>query len=782
MALTVFGIRHHGPGCARSLRGALDELRPDAVVIEGPPDAEGVLSWVSHAGIKPPVALLVYPADEPQRAVYFPMAVFSPEWQALTWAAASAVPVRFMDLPQSHQLAIEKAEVDAKPVAVDAEANPEGAGGADGESQPTTAPAGATAEKPVSSPTTAWQADPLAVIAEAAGYKDHELWWEDQIERRSDATGLFAAIGEAMAGVRGELPETTARNLTREAYMRKTLRAVVKEGFQNVAVVCGAWHAPVLDELAVAGKRAGLKIKDDNERLSGLPKVKTTATWIPWTNSRLTFRSGYGAGVNSPGWYGHLWESNDAAPTRWLATAARLLREKDLDASSASVIEARRLADALAAMRDIRSPGLAELSEAIVTVYCQGETAPLKLIRAGLEIGDVIGEVPDDAPIVPLANDLARQQTSLRLKPSTEVKRLDLDLRKDGDLARSRLLHRLIALAVPWGKHEQSGGKSSTFHEVWLLEWMPEFVIALIEANIWGNTVLSAATAKLIHEAGSGTELSAVTALLETSIHAGLPAAVEPLLARIQAMSALAADVRHLMDAILPLARIARYGDVRGTESAHVEPILKGMFERALVGIASACSALDDDAALRMVESIGRLEDALRILNRHDLEDEWRGCLLRLMYKAVHPLISGWCCRLLLDARSISNDDLYGLARLSLSPANPPANCAAWATGLLRGNGMALLHQDALWRVFDRWLCELSPPVFMEMLPLVRRAFADFTGPERRQMGEKVRHLGSSTGELAAPSGSTTETAQVDHERAARVLPVLAQIIGTNRT
>jgi hypothetical protein len=245
-------------------------------------------------------------------------------------------------------------------------------------------------------------------------------------------------------------------------------------------------------------------------------------------------------------------------------------------------------------------------------------------------------------------------------------------------------------------------------------------------------------------------------------------------------MSALAADVRHLMDAILPLARIARYGDVRGTQAAHVEPILQGMFERALVGIAVACRALDDDAALRMVESIGRLEEALRILNRRDFEEEWRGCLLRLMQKDVHPLVCGWCCRLLLDAHSISNEDLYRLARLSLSPANPPAACAAWATGLLRGNGMALLHQDALWQVFDRWICELSPPIFMEMLPLVRRAFADFTGPERRQMGEKVRHLASDRGELTLPAASRTEAVDVNHERAARVLPILAHIIGTN--
>ena len=48
MGVTVFGIRHHGPGCARSLRRALDELRPDVIVMEGPPDAQELLSWVAH--------------------------------------------------------------------------------------------------------------------------------------------------------------------------------------------------------------------------------------------------------------------------------------------------------------------------------------------------------------------------------------------------------------------------------------------------------------------------------------------------------------------------------------------------------------------------------------------------------------------------------------------------------------------------------------------------------------------------------------------------------------
>jgi hypothetical protein len=778
MGFTVFGVRHHGPGCARSLRRALDELRPDIVVMEGPPDAGEILSWAAHGAMKPPVALLVYPPQEPRRAVYFPLAVFSPEWQTLDWAAANKVPVRLMDLPQSHQIAMETAEQTETSTVTE----PDGPADGDTDSEPSAAAEAPAVDfspaEPTSATRPAWQSDPLAILAEAAGYKDHELWWEDQIERRADATGLFAGIHQAMASVRSEMPEVKARDLVREAFMRKTLRAVAKEGFQNVAVVCGAWHAPVLDADAIAGKLAGCKIKDDNERLSGLPKVKTTATWIPWTFSRLTYRSGYGAGIQSPGWYEHLWQSNDEAPTRWLTAAARLLRGRDLDASSASVIEARRLADALAAIREIRAPGLAELTEAILTVLCHGEPAPLRLIRTTLEIGDVVGEVPPEIPSVPLQQDLIRQQSSLRLKPSTEIRRVDLDLRKENDLARSQLFHRLCVLDIPWGRHEQSGGKTSTFHEVWTVEWKPDFAVAVIEANIWGTTIEAAATGKIVHDAQAGSDLAAITSLLEISILAGLDSAVDPLLSRIQSMAALGSDVRHLMDALPPLARVARYGDVRGTKAAHVEPILQGIFERAVVGIAAACSALDDDAARRVVESMGGVNQALQILNRADLQTEWRECLDRLIKKGVHPLVCGWCCRLLLEARAITPDELYRLARVALSPANAPAECAAWATGLLHGSGMVLLHQDALWEVFDRWLSELSAEVFVEMLPLLRRAFCDFTQPERRQMGEKVKKLGSLSDITVPARTSDLVSDRVDPVRASRVLPILKHILG----
>ncbi|MDX9700748.1 MAG: DUF5682 family protein, partial [Rhodocyclaceae bacterium] len=110
MAHHVFGIRHHGPGSARSLAQALAALAPDCVLIEGPPEGEAVLPLVLDPDMRPPVALLVYAPDEPQRAVYYPFAEFSPEWQAIRHALVHGIPVRFMDLPAGIRFAQDQAE------------------------------------------------------------------------------------------------------------------------------------------------------------------------------------------------------------------------------------------------------------------------------------------------------------------------------------------------------------------------------------------------------------------------------------------------------------------------------------------------------------------------------------------------------------------------------------------------------------------------------------------------------------------------------------------------
>ncbi|HWH98719.1 MAG TPA: DUF5682 family protein, partial [Propionibacteriaceae bacterium] len=63
---------------------ALADFEPDAVLIEGPADADGMLDWVLADGMDPPLALLAYAPERPNVAAFWPFAAFSPEWQAMT--------------------------------------------------------------------------------------------------------------------------------------------------------------------------------------------------------------------------------------------------------------------------------------------------------------------------------------------------------------------------------------------------------------------------------------------------------------------------------------------------------------------------------------------------------------------------------------------------------------------------------------------------------------------------------------------------------------------------
>jgi Family of unknown function (DUF5682) len=753
MSWHVLGIRHHGPGCARSLLTALDEIKPDVIVMEGPADAEEILSQAGHEQMKPPVAMLLYPPDEPRRGVYYPLAEFSPEWQALQWALRNKVTLRLMDLPQTMQLA-----------GVDEEEGDE-----EKKEKNNTEKEDDSDEQPH------WRTDPIAVLAEAAGFADHELWWEQQVERRDNAMGLFQAILEAMSAVRQEYPQAGERDLLREAHMRQVLRGVRKELFPNIVVICGAYHAPVLTE----GALDSVPIKDDAARLKGLPKTKTLATWIPWSHSRLSFRSGYGAGMHSPGWYSHVWRARDAAPMHFITGAARLLRGADLDASSASVIESLRLADALAAIRDLRSPGLTELNEAILTVLCHGNTSPLKLIHDRLEVGDVIGEVPDDSASVPIARDLEQQQKTLRLKRTTEIKILDLDLRKDNDLNRSALFHRLDLLGIAWAVLQpQQMSASSTFHEYWQLAWKPELAVEIIDANLWGSTIEQAAASKTIDAANKATEVAVLSQLLNKVLLAQLDTVVPVILSLVQNRAAASADVQQLMQAVPALTRIARYSDVRQTQADQVLPILEGLLARIYVGLLPACSSLDDDAAKQMTGNMNGVQQSLELLQRQDLLDAWLAQLQVMVNKDVHGLLRGRCCRILLEKGRLVDEEFHRVCRLALSTVNEPSAVAAWATGLLQGSGMVLLHQDELWRILDRWLVELPETTFIEIVPLLRRAFADFTGPERRAMGEKVKYLDSAIS--SSKKANAPEKPNINIDRARLVLPVLRQILGVD--
>ncbi|WP_236028475.1 DUF5682 family protein [Paractinoplanes lichenicola] len=770
----LYGIRHHGPGSARAVVQELERQPPEVLLIEGPPEADALVRWVADSGLEPPVALLGYASDDPRRAAFWPFAVFSPEWQAIRWAVSRGIPVRFFDLPFAYRLTDEARA--AAPAPGQAEPPPDDPGAADvapagplaqplpdagpspdsgSDSSPDSESGGGEPERPRR------PVDPIGELAAAAGYDDPERWWEDVVEHRG--MPAFEAIAEAMTAIREQSPEDPD-DLVREAYMRSVLREVRKT-HEDIAVVCGAWHVPALTRKVA--------VKDDNALLKGRKKAKVDFTWVPWTYGRLASWSGYGAGVTSPGWYHHLFTSADEVVPRWLVDAAGVLRAEGVPTSSAHVIEAARLAEALATLRGRPLAGLSEVTEAAESVMCDGEPLRVELITRKLVVGERLGGVPDDMPAVPLAKDLAAQQRSARLKPEALERALDLDLRKETDLKRSRLLHRLRTISVPWGEPASTRRGTGTFREEWRLRWQPEFAVRLVEGSMYGTTVVAAATAKVVRAAHKAETLADVTALVETCLLADLAEAYPQVLAALDTRAALDADVNHLMAAIPALARTLRYGDVRRTDVAGLATVTTSLLGRVCAALPSAVGSLSDEAAKVLRDRIDGVHAAVGLLSDDDLRDRWVSTLESLAGRAdLHGLLAGRLTRLLLDAGRLDGAEVRRRLRLPLTVGTAPAHAAAWVEGFLSGGGLLLVHDDALLAVLDDWLADIAPDAFDDVLPLLRRTFGAFESGERRAIGERV--AGPRTGD----PGHTAGGLGFDPARADSVLPTLSALLG----
>ncbi|SFL51867.1 DUF5682 family protein [Methylorubrum salsuginis] len=759
--IRLFGIRHHGPGSARSLRAALDAFAPDCLLIEGPPEAEALIPLVAHEAMAPPVALLVYRPEQPRDCAFFPFAAFSPEWVAMRHGLAAGVTVRFIDLPQAIQLA---------EVPPPAEAAPEGPLDAVPEAMAEEATAGAPHEALPEARHAAIRRDPLGELAEVAGYPDGERWWDALIESRAGEDGdVFAAIHEAMAALRegaGPDPDEPEREEAREAHMRGAIRKAAKEGFERLAVVCGAWHVPALARHDARGQSSV-----DAATLKNLPKTKVACAWAPWSYERLATASGYRAGVLSPEWYDTLWHHEDKVAARWLARAAALLRAADLDASPASVIEAARLAEALAAFRGRARPSLEDLDEAAQATLCFADAAPMALIRRKLVIGERLGATPPDSPSTPVEADFAAQCKRLRLKPGADAGEMTLDLRKENDLARSHLLNRLALIGIPWGTRREARGRG-TFKEAWFLSWQPDWVVELVAASALGGTVAEAAAGRVRERARAATRVAELSGLIGTLLDADLADATADVIRALDARAAVSADVFDLMDALPPLAELARYGSVRSTETAPVLAVVRGLVPRVAAGLTANCQSLDDDAAAAARTRIVAVSGAVALLEEPELKQAWQEALRGLAdQEHVHGRVVGRAVRLLFDDGAIAAEEAGDRLRRALSRAAGALAAAAWIEGFLEEGGPALIHGQGLLGIVDDWLGGLDDALFTELLPLVRRTFASMEKAERRAIGEALARPGGAG--LAADEPGRT----FDAERAAKVLPILRLLL-----
>jgi hypothetical protein len=673
------------------------------VLIEGPADATHLIAQLAAPGMRPPIALLAYPKGDPANAAFWPFAEFSPEYQAALWALRHDAAAEFIDLPAAAGRGDDAAE--------------------DGDAR--------RGER--------LRRDPLGELAAAAGYLDAESWWCDLLEQNPSPGPVFGAVAEAMAELR-RLEPTEPWEAKREAHMRLKIAQAAKGAAGPVAVVCGAWHVPALT--------GPTRATEDRRLLVGLPRAKIQATWAPWSLARLASGTGYGAGVDAPGWNQHIWRTWGRADSnsRWLARIGALLRTRGHGVSTADLIEAERLALALAALRGRPRSGFEELRDAAVACLFGGEDLVWRSIEAELLLGRDVGAAPEDGPAAPLIADVQRAQRATRLKPEALERSLTLDLRSDAGRERSLLLHRLCALGVPWGQPQSVGGSRGTFRENWKLRWDPEFSVVLVERVIYGSELVGAADAYLEEAMRGAQDLATLAHLVSRSVTASLPEAWAVGLRLLEGRAALTSDVGQLLGSVAPIAEIARYGQARQADMTPLAALAERLAVQAALGLRHAARGLDDSAAAALVDRLRSAQAGLELLD--PAEETWGVWFEALagVLAGGEAFAAGAAGQLLYTADRLTPEAAVGLLARRLSPGTPAAVAARFVEGFFSTQAARLIYDAPLREAVDRWIRGLEDADFLAYLPLLRRVFADLDAMERKRLrqaalGEVVKSL-----------------------------------------
>ena len=448
---------------ARGARRARARRRPDRGAA-GRPD--GARSLVADPGMRPPVALLVYaPDDVRARGVLSRSRRSRPSGRRCATRSRAACRCASSTSRQSAQL-----------------------GAAD---EPRQRGADGRPRRPA-----------RRLLAEAAGDGDGERWWDDGRVAARRARRCSRPCARRCRRVR-ERASPTRRTRARPSARRPC-------GRPSARARRGGLRADRRGVRRLARPRArdARRRRRRRRRLLRASRArKVPPPGCPGRTAGCRCESGYGAGIESPGWYDHLFShrGRTSSCAGWRGSP-RLLRGEDLDASSGARDRggAPGRGAGGAARPPARRAGRARRGRR-APCCARRPTRRCALVHERLIVGERLGEVPRGHAAGAAAGRPRARAAAAAARPEAGARTIDLDLRRDDrPRDRSHLLHRLALLGIRWGAREQASASAARSTSCGELRWEPEFAVALIEARRWGTTLVEAATAARCASRGRG--------------------------------------------------------------------------------------------------------------------------------------------------------------------------------------------------------------------------------------------------------------------------------------
>jgi hypothetical protein len=489
-----------------------------------------------------------------------------------------------------------------------------------------------------------------------------------------------------------------------------------------------------------------------------MPKTNALYTLMPYSYYRMSSRTGYGAGNKAPNYFDMMWKhykanNIDELAVNYLSQVAQTLRLKGFNASTASVIEATKMATALTSLRDGHIPVLEDLHDAVITCFGGGDLASVAEAINSIDIGNRIGNIPEGISQTPIQQDINQELKKLKLEQyKNEIpQEITLDLRENIkvkstqaaflDLHRSTFFHRLMVLGIQFIQKEKHQQDKANWAEKWSLRWSPEIEIQIIETNLKGETIEIATAFELKERLQNSEDIDQVAEIIKLACLCQLTSIFSNAISILQKQLVECNDFKKVALAAREISFLIEFEGIRQVDFTPLLPIFQQLFLRATLLVIDA-SNCDDKATTHILQGIQNMEYlAQQFSDTVDVEFWHKKIEILAKRDDLNTKLSGNAFAILLERNLVSDDQCAIEVSRRLSSGIPAELGAGWFEGLSQRNRYALLSRIVIWKELNLYIQNLEDDEFIRSLVFLRRAFSDFEAQQKNSIAELLSGL-----------------------------------------
>lgn len=741
--VVFFPVRHHSPVCSYHLRKTIEAYQPEIILIEGPENANDLISVLTDEKTVLPCAIYYFYKDKKKYIsedaedyhCYYPFLNASPEFTAMKEAKKLNIPAKFMDLPYSEILINSRKH-----------------------------------QQNYADDSYLVKSRFYQKLCEKTNLRNFEEFWEKYFEIAGLRLSPEDFIRQMYTYCILTRQDVTKEELdsdgctAREQHMAFRIQEAM-QNYQKILVVTGGFHSWGLSEL--------LKSKVKPVKLHKFTEEIQNCYPIAYSYPSADALRGYASGMMHPYFYDKISEALETADSPegvyhnlaldFLTKTAKESAKKDIAVSISDITSAYSLTEGLSALRNSPEPGFFEIFDGVTGAFIKGEkttasSLPLDILSK-LATGEDVGHIGDKNHVPPLISDFENQCRKFRLKANTSVPQ-DTEISlftSEKELEKSRFFHRMEFLRTEFCKMSKgpdlhSNKDRSRVRELWRYCRNPQTDASLVDHTTDGSTLEEACktvASKIIHQEHRceiTAQVSVDCFLMGVTLSDADVLLTEQILANDGDFFSLGNGL-YYFDMLHELRNLYDFADPSNLK------YMEQCFTK-LIALLPSMGAVQPEQAQECIKICKLLYNVSgRVFPER--QNEFKSALLTLAEREQkEPSVYGASMGLLyaLDGNYLQSAENAMQGYLTGSPAMKKQG-ASYLKGLFEtARDIALMDKNFL-AMTDSLLSDMEYDDFMEILPSLRLAYSYFTPFEIQEISGEVSEFHGLKEDLTSQTG-----------------------------